>query len=261
MRCICFCDDTEKNLVQSKIAVQYPKLNFVPKSQARGCASLSVDDVSVWNDDENASCFNQSKVDGIEHIEEETNDNLPIQFQVNDTILGSATQKTKVDGKEVTRSVVSGRQVDLSILARSISGKLSSTCMSSKGPKKKRVRFDDNVTIYTIECNNSKTVSAEYETHQLVGLLREIWSKLDVDRDGYLSMWELKCFCSEVWDVFDLSNVMSSYAKSNPSKGMDFHEWCGLVQEEQPDMEEFVEDLYEIFVESSGLESDAEEVH
>jgi len=64
-------------------------------------------------------------------------------------------------------------------------------------------------------------------------------------------MTELKRFCLEVWEESNIDIVMGVYAKTDKDKGMTFHEWCSLVKDEDPDMKDFVDELYYIFVEPS----------
>jgi len=123
---------------------------------------------------------------------------------------------------------------------------------SLESEQSKHVRFNDKVVIHTIEYKQPKTVNAKSETYAIIVTLREIWSKLDLDNDGYLNIVEMKRFCSEVWEeTFDVSSVLNLYAKSNPETGMTFYEWCKLVKDEDPHMSEFLDDIYEIFVEQN----------
>jgi len=128
---------------------------------------------------------------------------------------------------------------------------LSRKSLSSHVPKKK-VRFNDTVTIHRITYSDVRSSRAKPEMYKLVIFLREVWSKLDVDKDDFLNMSELKRFCGEVWEepIGDIGakKIMNVYAKTNPKKGMDFNEWCILIKDEDPDLQEFVEELYEIFV-------------
>jgi len=161
--------------------------------------------------------------------------------------------KVRVDvGEALIRALETSPKRDLRCWNQSISTKLSPTCKLKKSSgEKKKVRFNDKVTIHMIPYSSPKTLTQQSDIYLLAVTLREIWPKLDLDSDGYLNMTELKRFCSEVWDEFDLSMVMVRFAKTNPEKGMNFHEWCSLCQDEEPEMEEFVEDLYYIFVEPS----------
>jgi len=132
---------------------------------------------------------------------------------------------------------------------KSISMTLSLTRISQKNVKK--VRFNDKVIIHTIEYSTPKAFPGSSEAYVLIITLREIWSQLDLDKDGHLNTAELKGFCSEVWeDVnIDIPRIMDAYAKIDRIKGMRFHEWCCLVKDEDPDLDGFVDDLYDIFVE------------
>jgi len=133
----------------------------------------------------------------------------------------------------------------------SISKRLTLSRISTSRRHRKKVRFNDKVVIHMIEYNEPKTVCANSDTYVLIITLREIWSKIDLDKDGFLNTAELKRFCLEVWEEtnIDVPTVMSFYAKANPSKGMTFHEWCSLVKDEDEDVENFIDDLYYIFVE------------
>lgn len=128
---------------------------------------------------------------------------------------------------------------------------------TSENEQPKQVRFNDKVIIHTIEYEQPKTVNAKSETYAIIVTLREIWSRLDLDNDGYLNIVEMKRFCSEVWEeTFDVSSVLGFYAKSDPETGMTFYEWCKLVKDEDPHMSEFLDDLYEIFVEQTTADKE-----
>jgi len=134
----------------------------------------------------------------------------------------------------------------------SISQKLSLSRLSTKKIKKK-VHFNDQVIIHTIEYKQPKRVYGVTDTYLLIVTLREIWSRLDLDKDGFLNMVELKRFCLEVWEDIniDIPTIMCMYAKIDQKKGLTFHEWCRLVKDEDPELETFLDDLYDIFVEPS----------
>jgi len=139
----------------------------------------------------------------------------------------------------------------------SISQKLSLSRLSFKKIKKK-VRFNEQVIIHTIEYKQPKRIYGVSDTYLLIVTLREIWSKLDLDKDGYLNMVELERFCLELWveTNVDIPIIMRMYAKTDQNKGLTFHEWCKLVKDEDPEMDTFVDDLYDIFVEPSTSEPD-----
>jgi len=125
----------------------------------------------------------------------------------------------------------------------------------------KKVRFDDNVIIHRIEASQGMP-TAMPETYKLVVILREVWAHLDLDKDKHLNITELRRFCSEVWEEpdSDVYNIMKLYAQDDPDKGMNFNEWCSLIKDEDPELHELVEDLYTIFVESSGSEEEASSI-
>jgi len=289
---ICRRYDVEKKLVKSKITVQYP--NCVPKIRTPGCALVDVSihkksweslpclkknkvdviesNVEETNDYLSVEYLGSNSTDystGLRrkrYTESTTRSSCilltrsPLSgdscISPHSNSVSAATQKVDGGGDEsLNMTFVSNPKGDLSLPAGRISAKLSPAGISAKNQRNERVRFDNNVTIRTIECNKSKTVKAKSWIYRVIVLLREIWSKLDLDRDGYLNKTELNYFCSEVYDNFDLTNIMGFYAKSNQNKGMTFHEWCRLVHGEQPDISEFVEELYDIFVESSIVES------
>lgn len=137
--------------------------------------------------------------------------------------------------------------------SQSLSMRLSLTRVSSRLKSKKKVRFNDHVVIHTIEYEQPKTVNAMSETYVLIVTMRDIWSRLDLDKDGHLNTAELKRFCLEVWEESDtdIPTIMDVYAKNNREMGINFHEWCSLVKDEDPEMESFIDDLYDIFVEPS----------
>jgi hypothetical protein len=119
----------------------------------------------------------------------------------------------------------------------------------------KKVRFDDNVIIHRIEASPG-IPPAMPETYKLVVTLREVWTRLDEDKDKHLNITELRGFCSEVWEEpdSDVYDIMKLYAKDDPDKGINFNEWCSLIKDEDPELQELVEDLYIIFLESSDSE-------
>jgi len=133
------------------------------------------------------------------------------------------------------------------------SSNLSKIKMQEK-PKKK-VRFDDNVTIHRIEPSNG-IPCAMPETYKLVVAMREVWKKLDMDKDQHLNIIELRRFCGEVWEEpdSDVYDIMKLYAQEKPEMGMNFNEWCTLIKDEDPELTEFVGDLYTIFVEETDDE-------
>jgi len=162
--------------------------------------------------------------------------------------ISSATPRASVDVDEsLIRTLLSTHRTETNNTKHSL------TRRSTSIKKKRKVRFNDEVIIHTIEhSNHSDMANVGIKVYVLAVIMREIWSKLDLDLDGYLNMEELKRFCLEVWEGVDLPAVMESYAKSHPQRGMTFHEWCTLVQDEDPYMEDFVEDLHEMFVEFGG---------
>jgi len=129
---------------------------------------------------------------------------------------------------------------------------VSSSRVSNK-PKKK-VRFADTVTIHRISVHKGKAPPPP-ETFIMIISLREIWKQLDLDKDKHLNMSELRRFADEVWENEDVGKMMRSYA-SHPDKGLSFGEWCAVLKEEDADMTELIEDLYEIFVYESESEDD-----
>jgi len=134
--------------------------------------------------------------------------------------------------------------------------KSSTKCTTPEKKPKKKVRFDDNVIIHRIEATAGMP-TAMPETYKLVITIRQVWLQLDLDRDKHLNINELQRFCSEVWEEPDSNvyNIMECYAKADPDKGINFNEWCSLIKDEDPDLKQFVDDLYSIFVEDSGTSS------
>lgn len=130
--------------------------------------------------------------------------------------------------------------------------KLSSYKLSNK-PKKK-VRFADTVVIHRISVHKGSAPPPP-EMFIMIISLREIWKQLDLDKDKHLNMSELRRFADEVWENEDVGKMMRSYA-SHPNKGLSFGEWAAVLKEEDADMTELIEDLYEIFVYESESEDD-----
>lgn len=128
-----------------------------------------------------------------------------------------------------------------------------------KKPKKK-VRFDDNVVIHKIEARASSP-QAMPETYKLVIQLREVYDALDRNGDGFLNEDELTILCQAVWEEpdEDVKKILDDYAKEDPTKGINFNEWCTLIRDEDPSLKELVDDLYEIFCNDSSSEEEESE--
>jgi len=131
--------------------------------------------------------------------------------------------------------------------------------------KPKKTKINETVTIHRVASSDMVGSKAKTEVYKMIILLREIWVKLDLDNDNHLNMGELKRFCTDIWEepVEDggAGVIMKWYAKLDPEKGLNFNEWCLLIKNEDPDMQEFVEEIYEIFVDTchdADLASEAE---
>jgi len=124
---------------------------------------------------------------------------------------------------------------------------------SSHIPKKNRLNED--VIIHEVT-HDKDAREANPEMYKLVIALKEVWMKLDLDEDSFLNLSELTRFCKQIWEepVEDggAQRIMEVYAKEHPEKGVSFREWCILIKEEDPDLKEFVEEIYEIFVDPSS---------
>jgi len=132
---------------------------------------------------------------------------------------------------------------------------LSASSSSPKASKsKKKVRFSDKVTIHRISIHKN-TAPPPPETFIMIMNLKEVWAKLDLDRDKHLNMLELRSFVDKVWEDEDVESMMKSYA-AHPEKGLCFGEWCAVLKEEEGEMDELIDDLYTIFVEESEDEDD-----
>jgi len=243
MTFVCFCNDIKQQMVKNKLAAHWEL--ELPRTETSEYATFNSENVPATNmsHEINFQVPIISKGTGMTYMS-----NSHSQLKV-----PASPEVRVVVGKSLTRALETSTERNISSLMSSISIKLSPTC-KGKAKSEKKVRFDDNVTIYTIPYSSPKKLTQQPDMYLLAVTLREIWPKLDLDRDGYLNMTELKHFCSEVWNEFDLSIVMARFAKTNPEKGMNFHEWCSLCQEEEPEIEEFVEDLYYLFVEPSSQE-------
>lgn len=114
----------------------------------------------------------------------------------------------------------------------------------------KKVRFADEVTIHRVSIYKHSPVPYP-ETFKLIITLQCIWEILDEDKDGYLSLKELSTFADEVWEDENSEKILKAYAK-NPEKGMNFDEWCYLIKDEDPQLNELVNDMYVLFVEGSN---------
>jgi len=133
----------------------------------------------------------------------------------------------------------------------SLSRRSMNKSVCSKTPK-----LNENITINRIASSDMAGSKAKSEIYKIIILLREIWAKLDLDNDKHLNMAELKRFCIAIWEepVEDggASVIMPSYAKLDPKKGLNFNEWCLLIKDNDPDLQQFVEDIYEIFVDTAN---------
>jgi len=120
----------------------------------------------------------------------------------------------------------------------------------------KTPKLNETITINRIASSDMAGSKAKSEVYKMIILLREIWPKLDLDNDKHLNMAELKRFCIAIWEepVEDggASAIMPSYAKLDPKKGLNFNEWCLLIKDNDPDFQQFVEDIYEIFVDTAN---------
>jgi len=139
---------------------------------------------------------------------------------------------------------------------RGLDGSSTSLAARSSSTKKpaKKVRFADKVLIHRISVHKN-TAAPLPETFRLIVSLRQIWKELDLDKDKYLNMAELKRFVCEMWDGEDSEEMMKNYAK-DPKKGMDFGDWCALLREEDPDLNDLIDDMYDIFLEESESDDD-----
>jgi len=144
----------------------------------------------------------------------------------------------------------------LDIAAASVS--MSASSMLSPIKPKKKVRFADKVIIHRISVHKGQTPAPPPETFRLIISLKEIWQYLDLDKDKYLNMRELRRFADEVWENEDINKMMKSYAQ-HPNKGLSFGEWCAVIKEEEGDIDDLLDDLYDIFVEESVTEYDEKE--
>jgi len=143
-------------------------------------------------------------------------------------------------------------------IAASSNISMSTPSIRSAVKPKKKVRFADKVIIHRISIHKGPAPAPPPETFRLIISLKEIWQYLDLDKDKYLNMSELRRFADEVWDNEDLDEMMRSYAQ-HPNKGLSFGEWCAILKEEEGDMDELLDDLYDIFVEESVTEYDEKE--
>jgi len=116
----------------------------------------------------------------------------------------------------------------------------------------KKHRLGEEVIIHEVTHVDKEAPGAKPEMYKLVIALREVWMKLDLDEDNFLNLSELTRFCKEIWEepVEDggAQQIMEVYAKEHAEKGVNFREWCILIKEEDPDLRDFVEEIYEIFV-------------
>jgi len=116
--------------------------------------------------------------------------------------------------------------------------------------------LNQDVIIHEVTHTDQEATEAQTQMYKLVIALREVWIKLDLDKDNFLDLSELTRFCKQIWEepVEDggAQKIMEMYAKENPQKGINFHEWCILIKEEDPDLKDFIEEMYEIFVDPAS---------
>jgi len=143
-------------------------------------------------------------------------------------------------------------------IAASSNISMSASYRLSPVKPKKKVRFADKVIIHRISVHKGQAPAPPPETFRLLISLKEIWQYLDLDKDKYLNMRELRRFADEVWENEDLDEMMRSYAQ-HPNKGLSFGEWCAVIKEEEGDIDDLLDDLYDIFVEESVTEYDEKE--
>lgn len=129
----------------------------------------------------------------------------------------------------------------------------------------KKTNIKETVTINRIASADMVGSKVKSELYKTIILLKEIWTKLDLDGDNHLNVAELKRFCIHVWeepvDDAGAGVIMSTYAKLNPEQGLNFNEWCLVIKDEDPRLEDFVEELFEIFVDTSRLTNLLSEEH
>merc|ERR1719317_451923 len=193
---------------------------------------------------------------GTKYIEKRPRKNSapPVMYSISYSISKNQTEQViKVD-ESIIEDLASPEPRPISTSKRFKINRKSFTLASPNPEKpKKKVRFDDNVTIHRIEAP-SRSPQAMPQMFKLYITLREVWYKVDIDADGWLNLAEFRQFCNQVWEEpeCDLKQIMGLYAKDDPAKGLNFNEWCTLIKDEDPELSEFVDDLYNIFVEYDG---------
>jgi len=168
-----------------------------------------------------------------------------IEMEISPQLVSALQASTKHVPRRpsVRRSTASSLQSDKSAGPKNCLR--SSSSIASK-PKKK-VRFAEKVTIHRISVRRDSAPPTP-ETFIMIINLREIWKKLDLDRDKHLNMSELKRFADKVWEDEDVEDMIDTYA-AHPEKGLCFGEWCAVLKEEEGDFDELMDELYSIFVE------------
>lgn len=116
----------------------------------------------------------------------------------------------------------------------------------------KKNRLSEDVVINQVTHGDIEVSSAKLEIYKLVIGLKEVWLKLDLDKDNFLNLSELTRFWKHIWEEpkkdGGAQKIMEVYAKEHPEKGVNFFEWCILIKMEDPNLRDFVEEIYEIFV-------------
>jgi len=174
------------------------------------------------------------------------NNTDPEKAQIEYSSKSNVLEQTIFVDEELLEALAAKPQQQLPVPATQ---RLSLSRRSASYVKRKDRLNEDVRIVYAADSGASK---AKPELYKLVIALNEVWKKLDIDQDNYLNMSELTRFCKKIWEepVEDggAQKIMEVYADEHPEKGVNFHEWCILIKEEDPELQEFVEEIYEIFV-------------
>jgi len=191
-----------------------------------------------------------------------TNNKNKLEMEICPQIVSALQASTKQVPRRpsVRRSTVASLQNANSAGPKNCLGSDANIPFSKASKPKKKVRFADNVTIHRISVHRDSNPPPPPETFIMIINLKEIWKKLDLDRDKHLNRSELKRFVDQVWENEDVDCMIESYA-AHPEKGLCFGEWCAVLKEEG-EMEELMDELYTIFVEESDWsEEEDDEKH
>jgi len=267
---LCVCTDkiTPRNSIISSFKFQSTPSDITATNESNKCPLEIVVVQEDFATESSNVCTNHISIPNRQAQEEKRNfaRTLPIatgaddmskrarnkSFHISYISKSQVEEQTILVDEELVDALMTTLQVREPVVKNfSLSRRSMNRSVFSKTPK-----FNEHITINRIASSDMAGSKAKSEVYKMIILLREIWAKLDLDNDKHLNMAELKRFCIAIWEepVEDggASVIMPSYAKLDPKKGLNFNEWCLLIKDNDPDLQQFVEDIYEIFVDTAS---------